>query len=352
MSHAVERPGLGRLPRDQPADAIVDPERQVLVTGASGFVGRRLTPVLDAVGWHVRCVTRDAPAMRRQWPDRTWVQADLGRSEDLERALAGCRVAYFLVHSLGEGHVGLVERERALAETFRLVAERAGVERIVYLGGMAPQGQQSDHLRSRLEVGRMLRSGSVPALELRASMIVGYGSVSWRIVRDLAARLPAMVLPTWMRTRSQPVAIDDVILALAIAARLPLTRSASFDLPGPEILTYREVLRRTARLLGHRRLPMLDIPVHSSNLSSQWVRLVTRADWPVARELVLGLTHDLLARSDEYWQLIGHLPLLTFDQAAREALDDETRTRHIPPSARALEATVTRLAGGPVPWIT
>jgi uncharacterized protein YbjT (DUF2867 family) len=327
-------------------------ERGVLVTGASGFVGQRLVPVLQAVGWQVGCATRDAAGMRQRWPHRTWLQTDLRRPDEVERALTGCRVAYFLIHSLGETPVGLVQRERMLAEAFLRAAERAGVERIVYLGGMAPQGSPSEHLRSRLEVGRVLRSASVPALELRAAMVVGFGSVSWRIVRDLAARLPAMVLPIWLRTRSQPVAIDDVILALATAARLPLDRSASFDLPGPEILSYDEVLRRTARLLGHRRLPMVEVPVRSSNLSSQWIRLVTRADWPVARELVLGLTHDLLARSDEYWQLMGHLPLLTFDQAASQALLEEARHRHIAPPARALEAAVTWLAGVPDPrWI-
>jgi uncharacterized protein YbjT (DUF2867 family) len=319
------------------------------VTGASGFVGRRLVPVLQAVGWRVRCATRDAAGMRQRWPDRTWFQVDLRQLDDVERALAGCRVAYFLVHSLGESPVGLVERERSLANSFLLAAERAGVDRIVYLGGMAPQGQPSEHLRSRLEVGRVLRSGSMPALELRAAMIVGYGSVSWRIARDLAARLPAMVLPVWLRSRSQPVAIDDVILALATAARLPLTRSASFDLPGPEILSYREVLRRTARLLGHRRLPVLQVPVRSSNLSSQWIRLVTRADWPVARELVLGLTHDLLARSDEYWQVTGHPPLLTFDQAGRQALVEEVNKRRMTLPAQTLEAFVD-LAQGPLSW--
>jgi uncharacterized protein YbjT (DUF2867 family) len=159
----------------------------------------------------------------------------------------------------------------------------------VYLGATEPQGPPSEHLRSRLEVGRVLRAGGVLALELRAAMIVGNGSASWRIVRDLAARLPAMVLPRWLRTRSQPVAIDDVI-ALATGARLPLTRSASFDLPGPEILSYREVLVRTARLFGHRRLQVVDVPVLSPTLSSQWIRLITMADWAVARELVLGLT--------------------------------------------------------------
>jgi uncharacterized protein YbjT (DUF2867 family) len=329
------------------AHAATRPDGQVVLTGASGFVGRRLAPVLKTVGWRVRCVSRNAAAMRQQWPAQAWLQADLRRADEVERALDGCRVAYYLVHSLGESSTGLFERERALAETFTLAAARAGVERIVYLGAIAPQGTPSEHLRSRLEAGRVLRAGRVPALELRAGMIVGYGSASWRIVRDLAARLPAMVLPRWLRRCSQPVAIDDVIVALATGARLQLTTSASFDLPGPEILTYREALARTARVLGHRRLLMVDVPVLSPRLSSQWIRLVTRADWAVTRELVLGLTHDLLARSDEYWQLIGHPPLLTFDVATRRALDEEVRKRRMARPARTLEAAVDLLAGGP-----
>jgi uncharacterized protein YbjT (DUF2867 family) len=289
--------------------------------------------------------------MHRQWPDRTWLQADLSRADDLERALAGCRVAYYLVHSLGQGSGGLFAKEQALAETFAAATERAGVERIVYLGAIAPQGSPSEHLRSRLEVGRVLRTGRVPALELRAGMIVGYGSASWRIVRDLAARLPAMVLPRWLRSRSEPVAIDDVIVALATGARLPLIRSASFDLPGPEILSYRDALVRTAHLFGHRRLRVAEVPVLSPTLSSQWIRLVTMADWAVARELVLGLTHDLLARSDKYWQLIGHPPLLTFEESARRALDEEAHRRRMAGPARALEAVVDWLAGSPTSWV-
>src|SRR6185295_1119951 len=149
--------------------------------------------LLEEVGWSVRCVSRDAARARRQSPKRTWVQADVGRLADITRALDGCRVAYYLVHSLAEDSAGLVEHERALAETFATAAERAGVERIVYLGATAPQGPPSDHLLSRLVAGRTLRDGHVPTLELRAGMIVGYGSASWQIVRDLAARLPAMV---------------------------------------------------------------------------------------------------------------------------------------------------------------
>ena len=199
------------------------PGDQVLLTGATGFVGRRLAPVLNAVGWRVRCISRDAARAQRRWPETTWQQADLRRLDDVTRALDGCRVAYYLVHGLAEQSSQLVERERAMAETFATAAESAGVERIVYLGAIAPQGPPSDHLRSRLEAGRVLRRGRVPTLELRAGMIVGYGSASWQIVRDLSARLPAMVLPRWLQSRSQPVAIDDVIVALATAARAPLT---------------------------------------------------------------------------------------------------------------------------------
>jgi uncharacterized protein YbjT (DUF2867 family) len=319
----------------------------VLLTGATGFVGRRLAPVLEAVGWRVRRVSRDAARAQRRWPETTWQQADLRRLDDVTRALDGCRVAFYLVHGLAEDESQLVERERAMAETFATAAESAGVERIVYLGAIAPQGPPSEHLRSRLEAGRALRGGRVPTLELRAGMIVGYGSASWQIVRDLSARLPAMVLPRWLQSRSQPVAIDDVIIALATAARAPLEQSSSFDLPGPEIMTYRETLMRTAGLLGHRHLLVVDIPVLSPMLSSQWIRLVTMTDWSVARELVLGLTHDLLARSDEYWQLIAHPPLLTFDEAARRALEEESRKRRLSPSIRALEAVVDVVTGSP-----
>ena len=289
--------------------------------------------------------------MQRQWPERTWQQADLSQTDDVELALTGCQVAYYLVHSLGQSSHGLFVREQAAAETFAAAAERAGVERIVYLGAIAPQGSPSEHLRSRLEVGRVLRAGRVSTLELRAPIIVGFGSASWRIVRDLAARLPAMVLPLWLRSRSEPVAIDDVIIALATGARLPLTGSASFDLPGPEIMTYREVLVRTARLLGHRRLRVVDAPVLSPKLSSH-CRLVTAADWAVARELVLGLTHDLIARSDEYWQLTAHPPLLPFNEAARYALDEEARKRHMTAGVRTLEAVVDLVAGGSPSWAT
>jgi uncharacterized protein YbjT (DUF2867 family) len=315
----------------------------VLLTGAAGFVGSRLWPALQAAGLRVRCVSRDAVRAARRWPERDWAQADLTNAGDLDRVLSGCRVAYYLVHSMGDQAGNFRVREVALAEAFAAAAARAGLERIVYLGGVAPKGPPSEHLRSRLEVGQALRAGLVPTIELRAGMIVGTDSTSWLIVRDLAARLPVMVLPRWMRSRSQPVAVDDVVVALLRAHQVLLTASAWYDLPGPEVLSGRQTLERAALALGFRRPLMLDVPFLSPALSSHWIRLVTRADWSVARELVLGLTHDLVAADDRYWHLIGHAQRLPFEEAARRALSEECGRGQMSGLERRLEAAVARL---------
>jgi uncharacterized protein YbjT (DUF2867 family) len=198
------------------------------------------------------------------------------------------------------------------------------VRRIVYLGGIAPQtGPLSTHLRSRLQVGEVLRGGQVPAIELRASMIVGAGSLSWLIVRDLAARLPLMVLPAWLSSLTQPLASDDVVAALVGALDIPLSASACFDLGGPEVLSGKQILEQTARALGLRRPWTIELPVLTPRLSSLWVRFVTRASWSVAREVVVGLTHDLLAHDDRFWSLIGQEKRLPFAEAGRRALAAE-----------------------------
>jgi len=317
---------------------------EVLLTGAAGFIGNRLWPVLDAAGLRVRCVSRDAERAARRWPERDWLQADLTDPNDLDHALAGCRVAYYLVHGMAEQQRDFRAREVELAGVFRDAADRAGLERIVYLGGVEPQGPASEHLRSRLEVGEALRAGRVPTIELRAGMIVGAGSTSWLIVRDLAARLPGMILPRWMRTRSQPVAVADVLVALLQAGRVPFPESAWYDLPGPEVLSGKEILEHAAGALGLRRPAMLDVPFLSPALSSHWVRLVTRADWSVARELVLGLAHDLLARDDRYWQLISHDRRVPFREAARRAVAEDPTGGPMNGTERMLETVVARLA--------
>ncbi|WAS94504.1 NAD(P)H-binding protein [Nannocystis punicea] len=297
---------------------------RILLTGATGFVGRSVRPALLRAGWQVRGLSRDARRARARWPELEWIEGDVGDPAVCARALTGCDTALYLVHAIGEG-ADFRRREVATARTFAAAAGAVpSMRRIVYLGGVAPIDAGSEHLQSRLEVGEALRAGLVATVELRASMIVGHGSLSWLVVRDLAARLPVMVLPRWLRSRTEPVAIDDVVVALVRALELE-TDSAWFDIPGPDVLTGKQILAETARVMGLRRPASLDVPLLTPRLSSLWVRFVTRADWSVARNIVVGLTHDLLAQSDRYWSLIDHPVRLSFAEAARRALAAEER---------------------------
>lgn len=294
-------------------------ERTILLTGATGFVGGAVRSALIADGWRVRCLTRDAARARLREPAFDWVQGDVAEETSCARALNGCQAALYLVHGIGEG-ADYHRSEVQAASVFSSAAAAAGVERIVYLGGVAPGSAGSDHLRSRLHVGETLRAGSVLTIELRASMIVGHGSLSWLIVRDLAARLPFMVLPRWLKSRTQPVAIDDVVFALVAALVMPSPASAWFDIPGPVTLSGKEILEETTKAMGLSPPYMLEVPLLSPRLSSLWVRFVTRARWTVAREVVVGLTEDLLAKDDRFWEIVGHPHRLTFADAARLAL--------------------------------
>jgi uncharacterized protein YbjT (DUF2867 family) len=321
---------------------------RALLTGATGFIGGHLHAPLRAAGWEVRCLTRRPGPARTRWPERDWVGGDVGEVGPLARALAGCQLAFFLVHGMGDHQAGWEEGELRSAETFAREAARAGLGRVVYLGGVAPAGPPSRHLRSRLETGAVLRDGAVPCLELRAGMIVGAGSASWTIVRDLAARLPAMVLPHWLKSRSEPVALPDVTAALLAGAALELPASAWWDLPGPEALSGEQILLRVAAVLGRRPF-LVPVPLVTPRLSSRWIRLVTRADPALARELVEGLRSDLLARRRGYWDAAGLPPPLPLEEAARRALRAEAP---LPWRALLLEAAAGVLsrrvrAGGP-----
>ncbi len=311
--------------------------RTSCVLGASGFVGRALVSALTARGERPRAASRHAEASSG---NVDWVACDVERAETLAPVLDGIDVVYYLVHSLGRADFR--ETDRRCARNVAAVADASGCERIVYLGGVAPRTRPSEHLASRLEVGEILRAGCVPALELRASMIVGNGSASWRIVRDLAARLPVMVLPRWLESRTSPIALADVVTALLAARDVPLPASTWFDIPGPELLRAREMLEIVADLDG-RHIPAVRVPVLTPALSAMWLRLVSGADYAVARELVLGLCEDLLPQRS-FWDHIGQAPAWTFRAAAAAALASEQ-----PPSriARAVERAVRRV--GPHP---
>jgi uncharacterized protein YbjT (DUF2867 family) len=307
---------------------------RVLLTGATGFVGQHLHGPLARAGWMIRCLSRNPARARVRWPGREWVGGDVAEPAALRAELEGCDVLYYLVHGMGDLRPGWEAREVETAERLAREAAAAGVGRIVYLGGVEPVGPPSRHLASRLAVGRVLRGGRVPCVELRAGMIVGTGSASWTIVRDLAARLPAMVLPAWLRNRSEPVALDDVIGALLASARAPLA-GAWWDLPGPEALAGKDVLLRVAAVMG-RRPVLLEVPLVTPGLSIHWIRLVTRADHRLARELVEGLRSDLLA-SRPFWGPAGLPAPMALEESARRALAEEPP---LPFAAGALEALV------------
>lgn len=305
-----------------PSSARTEPRarRRVLLTGATGFVGSHLLPALEARGYAVRCASRRIPE-RSDAGAHEWCALDVESGRGLDEALSSCDAAYYLVHSMAAG--GDYERREAEAAVrFREAAARAGVERIVYLGGVAPAGDPSKHLRSRLETGRLLRDGEIPCVELRAAMIVGTGSESWQIVRDLARRLPAMVLPAWLRNRSCPVFIDDLAAALVRCLEGEIGGSVVLEAPGPERVSHKELLRRVAAKLGSSPV-MIDVPVLSPALSSLWIGLVTDANLTVARELVHGLVTDLLPTGQEVWGWMPGHPRTSLDRAIELALADD-----------------------------
>jgi uncharacterized protein YbjT (DUF2867 family) len=313
----------------------------VLVTGATGFVGQALLLELISAGHKVRAATRDLAHANAQL-NVDWVRCDVAERSDVEYALRGIDTAYFLIHAMGGGQHDFARMERQAAQRFAEAAAQAGVKRIIYLGGVAPTEKPSEHLKSRLEVGEILRAGSVPTLELRASMIIGNGSASWQILRDLALRLPAMLLPAWTESRTRPIAIEDVTVALVRGLDVPLPSSTWYDIPGPEVLSGRELLFRLAALRG-RRLPSLRVPFLSVSLSSWWLKLVTRADFSLARELVLGFTGDLLPRDGRYWEKIHYQPKWNFGAAARHALDQEHTASNLRGIVAQLSESVVQL---------
>ena len=314
-----------------------------LVTGGTGFVGQALLAALVAAGHEVRATTRDVSRGAKA-AHVEWVRCDVNDQADVERALQGVHAAYFLVHGMGGGQRDYAAKERRAALHFSEAAARAGVKRIIYVGGVAPRAKPSEHLKSRLEVGEILRAGAVPTLELRASMIIGNGSASWQIVRDLAMRLPAMLLPAWTASRTCPVAIEDVTVALVRGLELPLPESAWYDIPGPEVLSGREILLRLAALRG-RRVPSIRVPFLSVSLSSWWLKLVTRTDFSLARELVLGFTDDLLPQDGRYWTEIDQQPEWTFDAAARAALQQEVTEPNVRGVVGKLGESMVQLIG-------
>lgn len=314
----------------------------VLLTGATGFVGRAVFDKLRDAGYRIRCASRAPERARLRFPDRQFVACDVDEPSSLGRALEGVDIAYYLVHGMADADGDYEQREAFAAESFLRCAERAGVRRIVYLGGLRPTGTPSKHLRSRLRTGEILRSSALSTIELRASMIVGEGSESFCIVRDIAARLPVMVLPRWLDNESQPVWVGDVTTALARAAVDEATDARVYSLPGADRLSGRDMLLTTARVMGLTPV-LFGVPLVTPHLSAGWIALVTSANPRVATELVQGFTSNIVSDdTPAYWPIIGHEPI-GFEESVRRALASARGSQ--PRSARLVEGLVRRMVG-------
>ncbi|MDX3535650.1 SDR family oxidoreductase [Streptomyces sp. MB09-01] len=299
-----------------------------LVTGAGGYIGGRLVPELLDAGHRVRCLARTPAHLRdHPWAGRAEVvHGDVTDAASLRPALQDVDVAYYLVHSLGAGHE-FEETDRRAATTFAAEARAAGVARIVYLGGLTPRDvpeqELSPHLRSRAEVGRILLGSGVPTTVLRAAVVIGSGSASFEMLRYLTERLPVMVTPSWVGTRVQPIAVRDVLRYLVGSARMPRDVSRVFDIGGPDLLTYRDMMLRYAAVAGLPRRLILPVPVLTPRLSSHWIGLVTPVPAALARPLAESLKYEVVCAEHDIRQYVPDGPgtPVPFDRALALALE-------------------------------
>jgi uncharacterized protein YbjT (DUF2867 family) len=299
--------------------------RTALVTGATGYIGGALVPALLDAGWRVRVLTRRAGGLSvRPWADRVEVvEGDASRPEDCQLALVGVDVAYYLLHSM-DGRGDFVGRDREMAGSFADAAATSLVERVVYLSGLHPEGALSEHLASRVEVGRVLLDGRTPAVVLQAGVVLGDGSASFDMLRHLTERLPVMVAPRWVGNRIQPIAVDDVIHYLVAAADLPPETNRAFDIGGADVLTYAQMMHRYASLAGLGRRWIVTVPVLTPRLAGLWVGLVTPISHGIARPLVGSLVHEAVCGEDDLLVLSGPPPggRTGFDEAVGRALKE------------------------------
>lgn len=305
------------MPRDRP----------VFITGATGYIGGRLAPRLLDAGWPIRCLVRSPRKLReRSWTGREGVEiveGDVADEQRLAEQMRGCRAAFYLVHSMESAGSEFAERDREMARGFARAAADAGVERIVYLGGLGEMGEElSEHLRSRREVEDALASAGVPVTVFRAAMIIGSGSASFEILRYLVERLPVMVTPRWVRTECQPIGVRNVLHYLVSCLDVPETVGRTLDIGGADVVTYETLMRIMAEERGLPRRLIIPVPVLTPRLSSLWIQLVTPLSSRIARPLAEGLRNRVVCRDDEAVRLVPQ-ELLSVREAIRAALGHE-----------------------------
>jgi uncharacterized protein YbjT (DUF2867 family) len=294
---------------------------RVLVAGASGFVGRRLAPALHDLGHDVRAMTRHPERYRGAG---TPVLGDVHDPDTLATALEGATAAYYLVHSLDSAAFERLDAEAACA--FATAASDAGLGRIIYLGGLGHDFEQlSTHLRSRREMEGLLGSTGVPVTTLRAGIVIGHGGISWEITRQLVERLPAMITPRWVRTKTQPIALADVVRYLVGVLELDDAADRIFEVGGADVLEYLDILRRVAAL-QRRRMLIAPVPVLTPRLSSLWLSLVTDVDGRTGRALVDSMSNEVVVEDHSIRELVQFEPM-GFDEAVAAAMADRSRER-------------------------
>ena len=304
--------------------ATSDSPRRILVSGATGYVGGRLIPcLLREERYDIRCFVRDAERLRdRPWADAVEiVEGDALDYETILPAMEGVDVAYYLIHSLGAGEDEFADLDRRAANNFGRAAREAGVERLIYLGGMQPKGErESKHLRSRMETGDHLRDWNVPVTEFRAAVIVGSGSLSFELIRYLTERVPVMICPTWVQTPTQPIAVRNVIQYLMAALETPESAGEIIEIGGTDVLTYGDMFRRYAKVRDLNR-PIINVPVLTPRLSSHWVGLVTPISNRIARPLIEGLDNEVTVDEPEKAnRLFPDVRPISYEAAVRLAL--------------------------------
>jgi uncharacterized protein YbjT (DUF2867 family) len=320
----------------------------ILLTGATGYIGGRLAPLLVGAGHRVRCLTRSPDKLRDvDWAgDAEVVRGDALVRRDLDAAMAGIDLVYYLVHSIGSGD-DFEAQDRRAARNVADAAAAAGVDRIIYLGGLVPPTDQaaSPHLASRAEVGQILLDGPVPAVVLQAGVILGSGSASFEMLRYLTERLPVMVTPKWVTSRVQPIAVRDVLSYLLGAAGMPEGTNRRFDIAGPDVLTYRDMMQRYAAIAGLRRRVIIPVPVLSPWLSSQWVNVVTPVPKALAQPLIESLRNSVVASESDIRRYVDIEPV-GFDRAVALAL---ARIRNLDVATRWSGASWPGAPSDPMP---
>jgi uncharacterized protein YbjT (DUF2867 family) len=293
---------------------------RILLTGASGYVGGRLLPRLEATGRPVRCLARRPEFLRSRVRESIEVLgADLLDPATLSPALHGIETAYYMVHSMG-AKSDFEERDRRAASNFATAARRTGVRRVVYLGGLAEEETSlSPHLRSRHEVGRILRGSGLPVIEFRASIVIGSGSLSFEMIRSLVETLPVMVTPSWVRVQAQPISIQDLLTYLERALEVDAAGNPIYEIGGADRVSYAELMKEYARQRGLRRT-MIPVPVLTPALSSLWLGLVTPLYARIGRKLIGSITHATVARDGQARQVFGVEP-----QGVAEAMESALR---------------------------